>query len=193
MNREERKREYLKSFIRTFAENGIDRTPVKKLAKAAKINEASIYQYFKNKDEIIVGCVGLYLEEAAEKILRILSDGTEPFEARMRQIVKLCCESGDEGGFVIQVLTSPAYRQMCSPLVQMFNQQFLASCGNAGEQARPETETPALPLLIMSAVIGYKVVGDEELLRLQAEYLLQPSHGRNPMEERSFGEIQRIG
>lgn len=193
MNREERKREYLKSFIRTFAESGIDRTPVKKLARAAKVNEASIYQYFKSKDEIVVDCVGLYLEEAAEKILRIQSEGSKPFEFRMRQILKLCCESDDEAGFVIQVLTSPAYRKLCSPLVQMFNQQFLASCRNGGGQARPEAELSALPLLLMSAVIGHKVVGDEELFRLQIEYLLNPSQGRDPAKEQAFGEIQRIG
>jgi hypothetical protein len=34
MTREERKRSYLKSFIHTFSENGIDRTPIKKLAGA---------------------------------------------------------------------------------------------------------------------------------------------------------------
>lgn len=193
MNREERKREYLKSFIRTFAESGIDRTPVKKLARAARVNEASIYQYFKSKDEIVVGCVGLFLEEAAEKIRRLQSDGTKPFESRMRQMLKLCCESGDEASFVIQVLTSPAYRKLCSPLVQMFNQEFLASCRNGVGKARPEAEQSALPLLLMSAVIGRKVVGDEELFRLQIDYLLQPFRERSPAEEQTLGEIQRIG
>ena len=195
MDREERKREYLKSFIRTFAESGIDRTPVKKLAKAAKINEASIYQYFKNKDEIIVDCVGLYLEGEADRMLQILSDRREPFEARVRQVLKICYEPCDECQFVIQVLTSPAYSELCSPLLRAFNERFLSTCVRNEGMGRSEEPpmAPALPLLIMSAVIGYKVLGDRELLRLQIEYLLRPFRERKYLTEEDFDAVLRIG
>ena len=188
MDREERKATYLTCFIKTFAANGIDRTPVKKLASAAKINEASIYQYFKNKDEIVVDCVKLYLEGEMEKILRVLSDERKSYEARIRQALKISAETAEESRFIIQVLTSPIYGKMCSPLLRSFSERFLSSC--------PKTKGPAEPaelLLVLSALVGYRVFGDDDLFFLQIEYLLTRICGKRNEEEPQLAAVQRIG
>lgn len=195
MDREERKAEYLNCFIRTFAENGIDRTPVKKLASAAKINEASIYQYFKNKDEIVVDCVKLYLEGEMEKMLRILSDERKSYESRIRQVLKISAETAEESRFIIQVLTSPMYGKLCSPLLRSFSQQFLSFCGRPkGRRAfSREPITPAEALLILSTIISYRVLGDENLFRMQIEYLLDLFCGKKEEEEPQLAAVQRLG
>lgn len=172
MNREERKKEYLRCFIQTFSENGIDRTPIKKLAGAAKINEASIYQYFKNKDEIVVECVRLYMEEELGQLLQILSDEEEPMENRMNQFVQLSSKTSAEAKFVIQVLTSPNYSKMCSRIVEEFSRKLLPQkIMLEGEEFPPDNEETALKLLFLSAVVCDRVIGEEWLLRTQMEYL----------------------
>jgi AcrR family transcriptional regulator len=173
MNREERKREYLKSFIQTFSENGIDRTPIKKLAGAAKINEASIYQYFKNKDEIIVECVRMYMEEELNNLLQVLSDKEEPLETRVDRLIQLSSETSAEAKFVIQVLTSPNYSKMCSPIVHEFSRKLLPSPQvslESGSLPRDTNESVVL-LLLLSVITSDRVLGEDYLLHLQLEYL----------------------
>lgn len=192
MDREERKTSYLHCFIKTFAENGIDRTPIKKLAAAAKINEASIYQYFKNKDEIVVDCVGLYLEKEIVKMVKILSNNRQPFETRIRRILNADAETAGESKFIIQVLTSPAYGKMCSPLVRSFSQRFLSLCTSSDGAFSDEPVAPTELLLILSAMISYRVVGDEQLFRLQTEYLLSLFYERERIGE-DRPAMQKLG
>lgn len=173
MNREERKKEYLRSFIRTFSENGIDRTPIKKLAGAAKINEASIYQYFKNKDEIVVDCVRLYMEEEMSQLLQVLAEVGEPFEDRMNRFVQLSSNTSAEAKFIIQVLTSPNYSKMCSQIIHEFSRKILSSPQmslESGSFSR-DSEESAIMLLLLSIVISDRVIGEDYLLHIQLEYL----------------------
>ncbi|WP_411676244.1 TetR/AcrR family transcriptional regulator [Caproicibacter sp.] len=174
MNREERKKEYLKCFIKTFSENGIDRTPVKKLAGEAKMNEASIYQYFKNKDEIVVECVRLYLEGELERLLQVLSDPEEDFESRVRSFLNLSYETADEAKFIIQVLTSPTYSVMCSPIVHDFSKRILSTSSHADAEDEDDSaaKESAVQLLLLSIMIGDRVFGESSLLRVQVECLL---------------------
>jgi AcrR family transcriptional regulator len=175
MTREERKRSYLKSFIHTFSENGIDRTPIKKLAGAAKINEASIYQYFTNKDEIVVECVRLYLNEELTRLFEILSEPEEPLEIRIRKFLQLSSKTSAEARFIIQVLTSPVYSQLCSPIIHEFSEYILSlplmkeKRGNIPQ----DSAESAIKLLLLSIFISDRVIGKEELLRIQLDYLLR--------------------
>ena len=192
MDREERRTSYLHCFMKTFAENGIDRTPIKKLAASAKINEASIYQYFKNKDEIVVDCVGLYLEKEILKIVKILSDSRQPFESRVRRALQVSGETIGESRFVIQVLTSPSYGKMCSPLVRSFSQRILSMCARSSGAFSKGPVAPTELLLIFSAMIGYRVLGDEQLFSLQIEYLLSLAYGRERAGE-DRPAMQKLG
>jgi AcrR family transcriptional regulator len=173
MNREERKKKYLKSFIQTFSENGIDRTPIKKLAGAAKINEASIYQYFKNKDEIVVDCVQLYLDEELSRLFQVVSDSTEPLKDKMSQFVRLSSETSAEAKFIIQVLTSPIYGKMCSKIVHEFARKLmpLPQVNSENGSFSQEMKDYAAQLLLLSVVISDRVVGEDYQLHVQLEYL----------------------
>lgn len=190
MNREERKKEYLKCFIKTFSENGIDRTPVKKLAGAAKINEASIYQYFKNKDEIVVDCVKLYLEGELTQLCEVLSDQEEQLEVRIDRFLQLSGETSAQAKFIIQVLTSPIYGQMCSQMIHDFSRRFLTSphMERDDDEFQAETEDCAIQLLFLSIAISDRVIGESNLLRMQVEYLLRliyESHSRERAQRNS--------
>lgn len=184
MNREERKKEYLRSFIQTFSENGIDRTPIKKLAGAAKINEASIYQYFKNKDEIVVDCVRLYMEEEISQLLQVLADESEPLETRMSRFVQLSSETSEKAKFIIQVLTNPNYSKMCSQIIHDFSRKIRSSPqrGLENEGFSRDTEEPVVLLLLLSVVISDRVIGEDYLLRVQLEYLQHLLYNGNVLD-----------
>jgi AcrR family transcriptional regulator len=69
----------LDAAARLFAEKGFHRTTTKDIAEAADVSEGTLYNYFENKDEMLMGIMTL-LVDAQQMSLR-LSDGL-PVDAR---------------------------------------------------------------------------------------------------------------
>jgi AcrR family transcriptional regulator len=173
LDREERKAGYLKSFIHAFSENGIDKTSIKKLACAASINEASIYQYFKNKDEIIINCVDYYFEMVETELRPILLDVGQTMEYRLRKILRYLDEVSQQEKFIIQVLTNPVYSHLCEPIMKKFTRNQPPLCEKlASEFSVSQEVVSPLLYLFYSMVIGDKIINDREILTIQFEYLL---------------------
>lgn len=64
---EETRQKILKKAEDLFAEKGFSGTSVDKIAKAAEVNKALIYYYFKDKNDIVVSLFRSILEEMEEK------------------------------------------------------------------------------------------------------------------------------
>lgn len=173
MDRELRKREYLKSFIAAFAENGIDKTSIKKLANAAKINEASIYQYFKNKDEIIVNCVQYFFHIVQREVCPILLNTDQDIECRLQDAFRFLNSVSQQGKFIIQVLTSPVYSKMCEPSVQDFLHGFDPVSHQLSEEFSISRERSfSLLYLLLSLSLSDKILNDRETLARQFDFLV---------------------
>ena len=173
LDREERKTGYLKSFIKAFSENGIDKTSIKKLAGAADINEASIYQYFKNKVEIIVNCVDFYFQEVETELRPILLDENQTIEYRLRKILRYLEEVSMQEKFIIQVLTNPVYGKLCEPTIKRFAQNAEPISERlALELSVPQNVMYPVVLLFYSMAIGDKIFNDKQILNDQLEFLL---------------------
>lgn len=178
LEREERRKEYLDKFLGAFAENGLDRTSIKKLAAAAGINEASIYQYFRNKDAIVVECVQRYFDTVRERIFPLLTDTRRPLGERVREAERRRFRLEKRGRFVIQVLAHPLYGGLCSGARREF-QEELAKLGRrlfcaegAGGDARSMT------FLMYSALAADSICGGGHLLRRRLLLLLgEPPRG----------------
>ena len=74
MKANKKKETILKAAAECFSRYGFDKTTLEDIGKAAKLNKASLYYYFKNKEEIFMQVV---LEESAlhiEKLQQKVSD-----------------------------------------------------------------------------------------------------------------------
>lgn len=172
MEREERKTEYLEHFADAFAENGIDKTSIKKLASAAGINEASIYQYFKNKDEIIVELVKRYLDTLRDEVFSFLIDENYTLENRMQRLLNYRCQTESREKFVIQVLTNPTYGKICYPELK----KFLNDVNDLGVQLSQQMHLSerggqCLVLLINSTLVADRVFNCRDILAEELEFL----------------------
>ncbi|MCI1955156.1 MAG: TetR/AcrR family transcriptional regulator [Oscillospiraceae bacterium] len=188
MEREERKAEYLEHFADAFAEHGIDKTSIKKLAGAAEINEASIYQYFENKDEIIVELVKRYFESMKKEILPILTDEKYPPELRLQRLMNYRFKTKPRSKFVIQVLTSPTYGEICLPEIR----NFLASVHEMGawlsrRMDLPEEVAKSYVMVFYSVLVADRIFNCKSILSEELEFLRLPgslgAHARFASEE----------
>lgn len=173
MDRTERKTEYLKSFTEAFSEHGIDKTSIKKLAAAAGINEASIYQYFVNKDEIILDCVKQYFQYMEEKLGALIREESESLEERVRAMVGVFVEAEGSTKFVIQVLANPMYGQLCKPVIERFVEQIREGARLLSKQMRIPYER-ILPILFLlcSVTVSDKIMNQSEVTTMQLRLLM---------------------
>lgn len=172
MQREERKIIYLRSFMKAFSENEIDKTTIKKMAKAADMSEASIYQYFKNKDEIIVDCVKLYFNNLQTELFPVLQSAKFTMDQKVEKCLKFAKRSKGQAKFAIQVLTSPSYGKLCAPVTQEFLQNLIPVCDTIAEQQSvPQSSAYSFLLLLFSVLYSNGIVGDDKTLNVQVGFL----------------------
>jgi AcrR family transcriptional regulator len=105
----------LEAAARLFAEKGFHRTTTKDIAEAADVSEGTLYNYFENKDEMLMGIMTL-LVDAQIMDLR-LSDGL-PVDARrfLTSMLQSRREMVEQKGAMLQsvlseILVNPDLRE----------------------------------------------------------------------------------
>jgi TetR/AcrR family fatty acid metabolism transcriptional regulator len=75
-----RRRKILEAASQVFAEKGYGRATVSEIAGKAGIAEASIYQYFRSKEDLLLSVPGNWLDQLAEELERVFSGRLTPYE-----------------------------------------------------------------------------------------------------------------
>lgn len=173
MERETRKKEYLEKFLGAFAENGLDRTSIKKLAAAAQINEASIYRYFADKDAIVVACVQRYFDTVREKVFPVLSDAGRPLEERLQEAENWRSRLEKREKFVIQVLAHPLYGGLCRGAARTFRKDLAELVKRMSRQEKIPWETAqSLFFLLFGILTAERIYGEGRSTLRQAWMLV---------------------
>jgi AcrR family transcriptional regulator len=105
----------LEAAARLFAERGFHRTTTKDIADAADMSEGTLYNYFENKDELLMGIMS-QLEETQQMATRMA--GSFPSDARdfLEFLLHYRKEITDKNGAMLQsvlseILVNPELRQ----------------------------------------------------------------------------------
>lgn len=174
MQHEERKKQYLLCFSEAFSQGGVDNTSVKKLARAAEINEASIYQYFRSKDEIIVECVKMFFTDLRAKIIPILTATKKTPQQMVERLLRVRSKSSKYEKFVIQVLTSPTYSEKCRPILEDFIHGMEDICGRiADEHGFSREAAQAAMRCLAGSLLCDRIYPDKDSLENQAASILK--------------------
>ncbi len=172
VGKKEKKEEYLAKFSDAFAQNGLNRTPVKKLSEAAGINEASIYQYFSNKDEIVIECVKQYFADVQEELFPIMTNSLLQLDQRMQRVLLYHAQLEQREKFIVQVLTDPTYQKKCVPILRDFMVMIreMASCLSS-ETEIPENVLHPMVLMVMSMLIFHSIFNSTDSMLVQVDYI----------------------
>jgi len=84
---EQRKQEIIESAREVFAKRGYYNTNLSDISKSCGMGRTTIYQYFKNKDEIFYYTVGDTLTDIQEKVEDIVEDDNLNFIEKLKQLV----------------------------------------------------------------------------------------------------------
>lgn len=105
----------LEAAARLFAEKGFHRTTTRDIAEAADVSEGTLYNYFDNKDQMLMGIMSLLVENQHMSIR--LSDGL-PLDARqfLSAMLQDRREMVEQNGTMLQavlseILVNPDLRQ----------------------------------------------------------------------------------
>lgn len=105
----------LEAAARLFAEKGFHRTTTRDIAEAADVSEGTLYNYFDNKDQMLMGIMSLLVENQHMSIR--LSDGL-PLDARqfLSAMLQNRREMVEQNGTMLQavlseILVNPDLRQ----------------------------------------------------------------------------------
>lgn len=90
---EEKKQEIIEKAKEVFAKRGYYNTNLSDISKSCGMGRTTIYQYFKNKDEIFYHSVGETLSDIQLKVADIVEDDTLTFIEKLK---KLVVELGNE-------------------------------------------------------------------------------------------------
>jgi TetR/AcrR family transcriptional regulator, fatty acid metabolism regulator protein len=75
-----RRRRIMEVASEVFSKKGYGGATISEIAGKAGIAEASIYQYFKSKEQLLLSVLGTWFVELADEVERVFSGGLNPYE-----------------------------------------------------------------------------------------------------------------
>lgn len=114
----------LESFMPVFSQHGMDKTSIKMLADSVDRNVALLYQYFKDKDDMIAQCTEYYHSKLQVELVDILCVYVEDPDKMAAEALAYIDEHMDTCRFLIQVIVHPTYSSYINKTSQLVNQNL---------------------------------------------------------------------
>jgi len=87
----EREQNIIESALKVFGEKGFENTTISEISKMANISDATIYEYFSSKEEILFSIAHIYTSKEFERMKQI-APYVHGAPARMRMIIQAYLE-----------------------------------------------------------------------------------------------------
>ena len=125
VDKEERKQEIALIALDLFASQGIEKSSISQIAKAAGIGKGTVYEYFASKEEIVATAFMAWIESMMGPDLEDMLARIESPEERLRKSVLLMMESGMEDERSLKIMLSLFQMMLQSKDSLSKNQDFL--------------------------------------------------------------------
>jgi TetR/AcrR family fatty acid metabolism transcriptional regulator len=79
-DKEGRRKQIIEAAMREFAKNGYHKTEVATIAQRAGVSKGTIYNYFENKEELLIGVIDDGFQSLSERMQEILSSSGDPIQ-----------------------------------------------------------------------------------------------------------------
>ncbi len=107
---EERQAQVLAAAVRVFSEKGFDRATIQDVARQAGVSEGSIYNYFKNKNDLLVSIPGQIARPAVESLGALVftnrTGAPPPPNVVLTEIAGAIISTFRENGHIFRILLS---------------------------------------------------------------------------------------
>ncbi|MDP8221609.1 MAG: TetR/AcrR family transcriptional regulator [Candidatus Stygibacter frigidus] len=92
VDKEEKKQGIIMAAMQVFSEKGVVKTKMADIAKAANIGKGTIYEYFKNKDDIFINLFEMHFSQIGNRAAQVMEKYDDPVD-KLQQFVALTVTS----------------------------------------------------------------------------------------------------
>lgn len=171
---ETRRTQILEAAARVFARKGFDRATIRDVARAARLSEGSIYNYFRSKEDLLVHIPHYLVRPALEPYLPpgAPAESVEEIERRLRIMAAGMVERIRENAWFLKVFLSalprlsPAARERYVSLLPLYaaeKVEHLLADGIASGLLRADLD-PVIASRAFAGMLVFFVVMQEVLL-----------------------------
>ena len=171
----EKKQEIMEKCFACYAENGLNGTGIKALAKACGFTQANLYGYFENLDDLIIQSTAYCMAKAEDDFMK-----KAPADAGdvMRFIEEIpywtAREHGKKYRLMYQVYTHPKYIEHGKKFFRGVNERYTEYARQLEPKLGiPYTTITPLIFILVRACVHYAMFEDEYYLKAQLEVLKQ--------------------
>ncbi len=171
----EKKQEIMEKCFACYAENGLNGTGIKALAKACGFTQANLYGYFENLDDLIIQSTAYCMAKVEDDFMK-----KAPTDAGdvMRFIEEIpywtAREHGKKYRLMYQVYTHPKYIEHGKKFFQGVNERYTEYARQLEPKLGiPYTTITPLIFILVRACVHYAMFEDEYYLKAQMEILKQ--------------------
>ena len=171
----EKKQEIMEKCFACYAENGLNGTGIKALAKACGFTQANLYGYFENLDDLIIQSTAYCMAKVEDDFMK-----KAPADAGdvMRFIEEIpywtAREHGKKYRLMYQVYTHPKYIEHGKKFFQGVNERYTEYARELEPKLGiPYTTITPLIFIFARACVHYAMFEDEYYLKAQLEVLKQ--------------------
>lgn len=125
---EERRRQILTAAAQVFAEKGFDRATIADIAQAAGVAEGSIYNYFKNKSDLLINIPRQAIQPTVESMsaqIAAIADAAPPPEQMLTTMVQNMIAMVHQNAHVFRIMLSALPTMSQSTREKYLNQVVL--------------------------------------------------------------------
>ena len=171
----EKKQEIMEKCFECYAENGLNGTGIKALAKACGFTQANLYGYFENLDDLIIQSTAYCMAKVEDDFMK--KAPTNPGDV-MRFIEEIpywmAKEHGKKYRLMYQVYTHPKYIEHGRKFFEGVNGRYTEYAKRLEPKIGiPYTTITSLIFIFVRACVHYAMFEDEYYLKAQMEVLKQ--------------------
>lgn len=170
-----KKETIMEACFNCYADNGLQGTGIKALAKASGVSSAALYTYFENLDDIIIQSTEYCMAKVENDFMSKAPKDPKDIERFINEIPYWTAhEHGKKYRLMYQVYTHPKFIDQGKKFFEGVNKRY----SEYAKQLEPKIGIPAeviLPLIFIfvRACVHYAMFEDEYYLRSQLAVLKQ--------------------
>lgn len=170
---QEKKIEYMVKCYECYAENGLNGTGIKALAKACGCTPGNLYTYFKDLDDLIVQATEYCMIQVEHEFMERAPKDPNDIIRFIEEIPYWTAEHhGKKYRLMYQIYTHPKYNEYGKQYFQGVNKRYTEYAKQLeGRIHIPYQITTPLIFVFIRACIHYSLFDDEYYLRSQMELI----------------------
>lgn len=123
--KEQKKIQMLEKCFELFVKKGLENTSVNDLAEHCGLHKATIYSYFKSKDEIVLESAKLYMEKLENKLYRHVTKLRPTIKEALKDGFRVFSDEKNNLRYIYQVISSPKYGEISRETLKKVYNKYL--------------------------------------------------------------------